>query len=79
MGHPLAPKLSDLSQDELLAKINELNQRLGLAYRWGRGDLAQQVHLLLEDYNYEYQERNRKQSEEMAKKNPNFNKLIDIK
>ena len=79
MGHPLAPQLSTLSQEELAKKVSELNQRLTLAYRWGRGDLVQQIYLLLEDYNYEIQERNRKQMEEMAKKNPNFDKLIDIK
>jgi hypothetical protein len=79
MSHPLTPNLSNLSQDELLKKISELNQRLSTAYRMGRSDMVNQIYLLLEDYNYEYQERNRKQAEEVAKKNPGFDKLIDIK
>jgi hypothetical protein len=79
MGHPLTPKLSDLSLDDLSKKINELNKRLSMAYRWGRGDLVNQVYLLLEDYQSELNERNRKQLEEMQKKNNNFDKLIDIK
>jgi endonuclease I len=79
MGHPLTPKLSDLSAEDLSKKISELTQRLNMAYRWGRGDIAQQIYMMLEDYNYELQERNRKQMEEMSKKNPGFDKLIDIK
>jgi len=79
MGHPLTPKLSNLSQEDLMAKISELNKRLTMAYRWGRGDLAQQVHMVLEDYQFELNERNRKQMEEMQKNNPNFDKIIDIK
>jgi hypothetical protein len=79
MGHPLAPPLSQLTLDELLTKQNELNQRLSMAYRWGRGDMVQQIYMLLEDYNIEIQERNRKQLEELQKNNPKFDKLIDIK
>ena len=79
MGHPLTPKLSDLSMEDLTKKISELNSRLSMAYRWGRGDLVSQVYLLLEDYNFELSERNRKQLEELQKNNPNFDKLIDIK
>jgi len=79
MGHPLTPNLSNLSTEELSKKVNDLNQRLSMAYRWGRGDLVQQIYLMLEDYNFEIKERTRKQMEETAKKNPNFDKLIDIK
>jgi hypothetical protein len=79
MGHPLAPPLSQLTLDELLTKQTELNQRLSMAYRWGRGDMVQQIYMLLEDYNTEIQERNRKQLEELQKNNPKFDKLIDIK
>jgi len=35
--------------------------------------------MMLDDYQFELNERTRKQMEEMAKKNPNFDKLIDIK
>jgi len=79
MGHPLTPVLSSLSQEELSKKISELNSRLSMAYRWGRGDIVQQIHMMLDDYQFELNERTRKQMEEMAKKNPNFDKLIDIK
>jgi hypothetical protein len=79
MTHPLTPALTNLSTEEINKKISELNSRLSMAYRWGRGDLVQQIYMLLEDYNFELQTRNQKQLEEMQKKNPNFKDIIDIK
>lgn len=78
MGHPLTPNLSSLSLDEVQKKISDLNQRLSSAYRMNRNDIVQQIYLLLEDYNNELQERNRKQLEEMQKNNKNFKDIIDI-
>lgn len=79
MAHPLTPNLTEVSTEDINKKISELNSRLSMSYRWGRGDLVQQIQMLLEDYNFELQMRNQKQLEEMQKKNPNFKDIIDIK
>ena len=67
MGHPLTPDLTKLSMDELTNKINDLGKRMTMAYRWGNPDMVNQLQLMMEDYQIELQERNRKQLEEMEK------------
>ena len=77
--HPLAPDLTELKDDELVKKISELSQRLSQSYRYGHGALAQQIHMLLEDYQAELGRRQQKQLEEMLSKNKQFKDIIDIK
>lgn len=77
--HPLAPKLSELSMEELTKKYNELNSKLNQAYRTGPFGIIPQMQMLLEDYQLELQERHRKQLEEMEKNSKNFKNIIDIK
>ena len=78
--HPLAPDLSDLSDDELQKKYNELNNRINTAYRMGNGDLVMQVQLLMQDYQMEIGARQRKMMEDLQKRaGKDFDDIIDIK
>lgn len=78
MGHPLTPDLSKLSMDELNQKYGDLMKRITVAYRMGQTDAIYQLQLLIEDYQSEINERNRKLIEEMEKNSKNFKGIIDI-
>ena len=54
MEHPLIPNLDDLSTEDLLAKINELNKKLSIAYRLANHDLCNQLRLAIESYQNKY-------------------------
>ena len=78
MGHPLTPDLTKLSMDEVVNKISDLQKRLTYAYRIGQSDMVGQIHMMMEDYQSELQERNRKQLAEMEKNSKQFKNIIDI-
>jgi hypothetical protein len=77
--HPLAPDLSNLTDDELHKKRAELNNRMMFAYRMGQGNIISQIQLLLGDYDIEIQKRNQKMFDDLQKNNKNFKDKIDIK
>jgi hypothetical protein len=79
MSHPLAPRLSELSTEELTKKYNELVAKMNQAYRMGPYGIIPQMQMLLEDYQLEMQNRHQKQLEEMEKNSKNFKNIIDIK
>ena len=79
MFHPLAPDLSGMSQDELNKKAAELSSRLNQAYRFGPSGAVQQIQMLQVHYQEELNRRYQKQMDDIAQKNPDFNKIIDIK
>jgi hypothetical protein len=72
MEHPLVGNLDSLTEQELLDKVNELNRKLGIAYRTGNGHLCNQLRMAIESYQTKYQDR--------IRKNPdtNFDDIIDI-
>ena len=76
--HPLVPELTNLSTEELHKKYNELTQKLNQAYRFGPRGAIPQMQMILENYRYEMDTRNRKIMEEMEAKNDKFKGLIDI-
>ena len=81
MFHPLAPDLSGLSSDELFKKYGELQKRFNQAYRFGPASAIPQLQMMMEHYQVEISERNRKQMEEMAAKEANgkgYKGIIDI-
>lgn len=78
MGHPLTPDLTKLTMDELTKKHSDLLSRITYAYRIGQADMVAQLQMLMEDYQNELNERNRKQLEEMNKASKNFKNIIDI-
>jgi len=77
--HPLVPDLSGLSTEELHKKYNELIQKLNQAYKFGPSGAIPQMQMILENYRYEMDVRNRKIMEEMEAKNDKFKGIIDIK
>lgn len=72
MEHPLIPSLDNLSADELLNKITELNKKLSIAYRTGNGDLCNQLRMAIESYQTKYNEKTRRDS------GTAFDDVIDI-
>jgi len=55
MEHPLMGNLSELKIEEIQNKISEINKRLAFAYRTGNQALINQLNMVLESYNAEYQ------------------------
>ena len=78
MGHPLTPNLSKLTMEELVKKQSELVSRMTYAYRIGQADMIGQLQLLMQDYQEEINNRNRRALEEMESKSKNFKNIIDI-
>lgn len=76
--HPLTPDLSKMTMDELVTKESELTKRMTFAYKMGRGDMVQQLQMLMGDYQTEIGKRNNKALEEMEKNSKQFKNIIDI-
>ena len=72
MEHPLIPNLDDLTDQQLLDKITELNKKLGIALRTGNAYLCNQLRMAIESYQNKYQERMRKNPD------TSFTDIIDI-
>jgi hypothetical protein len=64
--------------DELTKKHSDLLSRITYAYRIGQSDMVFQLQMIMEDYQSEMNERNRKQLAEMEKASKNFKNIIDI-
>lgn len=76
--HPLVSDLSGLSTEDLHKKYNELLQKYNQAHRFGPVSVLPQMQMILENYRYEMDVRNRKIMEEMEAKNDKFKGIIDI-
>ena len=57
MEHPLIGSLDELTEDQLSARINELNTKLGIAARTGNGHLCNQIRMAIETYQSKYQQK----------------------
>jgi|694.fasta_scaffold08495_11 uncharacterized protein YsxB (DUF464 family) len=75
--HPLAPNLSELKDDELHAKFQELNSKIQQAYRFRNHALLMQLQMLIEDYQNEIN--NRRKTLLDQKDTKNLSSLIKIK
>lgn len=78
MPHPLLHDLSVLTQDELNKKYAEISKKLIQAQRYGNPGIVNQLRMILTDYQYELEQRNRKIIEDAEKQNNNFKGIIDI-
>lgn len=80
--HPLAPNLHDVSMEELNTKYNDLTKRYNQAYKFGPQSILPQIEMMLDHYQNELNERNRRQLEEMNRKaeesGKGFKGIIDI-
>jgi hypothetical protein len=72
MEHPLISNLGQLTGQELMDKITELQKKLGIAYRTGNHHLCNQIRMALESYQTMYNEKMRKDPDN------NFDDVIDI-
>lgn len=72
MEHPLIHNLEDLSAQELLDKITELYKKLGIAARTGNGHMCDQIRMVIESYQTQYQVKTRRDD------NTPFDDVIDI-
>lgn len=77
--HPLVGNLEELSTEELHKKYNELLAKYNQAFRFGPTSIIPQMQMILENYRYEMDKRNRKVLDEMESKNAKLKGLIDIK
>lgn len=77
--HPLVGNLENLSNEELHQKYNDLMAKYNQAFRFGPTTIIPQMQMILENYRYEMDRRNRKTMEEIEQKNDKFKGLIDIK
>jgi hypothetical protein len=57
MDHPLISNIDHMSTDELGAKINDLNRKLGIAINSGNGHLCSQLRMAIETFQTKYQEK----------------------
>jgi hypothetical protein len=73
IDHPLVGSLKELSNDEISAKIAELNKKLGFALRTGNAELCHQLRLALTNFTSEQQNRLSKNA------NTPFDEVIDIR
>jgi len=72
MEHPLIGKLDEISAEELLNRITELNKKLTIAMRMGNAYLCDQIKMAIESHQVKYQEKIRTNPDN------NFNDVIDI-
>jgi len=72
MEHPLISNLDHMTEQELLDRVNELNKKLGIAYRIGNGHLCNQLRMAIETFQGKYLEKIRKNPDN------NFDEIIDI-
>lgn len=54
MEHPLIHNLEDLTEEDLSAKISDLNSKLFMAARTGNGYLCEQIRMAIESYQNRY-------------------------
>jgi hypothetical protein len=57
MEHPLISNLDDLSAEDLLNKVTELNKKLSIAMRTGNHYLCNQLRMAIESYQNKYNEK----------------------
>lgn len=76
--HPLAGDLTQLSDEELLKKVNELYDKLKSAYYMSNPSVSMQLRMLLENYRAEQQRRQQLSQEKFMQNNKKYADRIDI-
>lgn len=72
MEHPLVGSLKELTNEEISAKIAELNKKLGFAMRSNNNHMCNQLRLAISNFILEQQARLSKES------NTPYDQVIDI-
>jgi len=76
--HPLAGDLTQLSDEELVKKLNELYDKIKMNYHKSDANMSFQLRLLLEDYRAEHQRRMQAEQEKFIKNHKKIADRIDI-
>jgi len=72
-------KISELSEEDVVHKITDLQRRMGIAYQTGRTESVHQLQLLLDHYQEELHERVMKEQQKMIDDDPKLGRtVIDI-
>lgn len=77
MEHPLINDANDLTMEELVTRISDLQRKLIWAQRCNKA-LAQQIAMALETYNNTYQDRQREAWEASQQSGKDYSDRIDI-
>jgi len=72
MEHPLIPSLDNLTEEQLLERISELNKKLSIAWRMGNNDLCNQIRMAIDSHQMKYNDKIR------GNDNNNFDEIINI-
>ena len=72
MEHPLVSNLNDLTEEQLLEKVTELQRKLSIAYCTGNADLCNQIRMAIESFQTKYQDKIRRDDKN------NFDEIINI-
>ena len=75
MYNPLVTGITDLTDDELLSKVNELNTKMRQASQAGMYTAIGQITVVLNEYQEEMNRRHQKSLEEGKEK---YDELIDV-
>jgi len=78
MEHPLIGDISNLTVDELGAKVSDLQKKLGIAQRSGNGHLSNQIRMALETYYNAYHAKLQETYQKQNTSNIDFNDKINI-
>jgi hypothetical protein len=76
MFNPLIEKVSDLSDDDLMEKLNSLQKKLSQAASAGMFNSVNQIQVVLQEYQEEMSRRHRAAIDEGKDK---YDDLIDVK
>ena len=76
--HPLIPNLTELTEEDLLKKINDLHIRIRQAYNMPNPQVSMQLRMLLDDYQREYNNRMAELAKKFAEQSKKYVDKIDI-
>ena len=74
--HPLVTGLKELSNEELLTKMTELQTRLRSVMRMTNQTYAIQLRMILDDYQNEFNRRSQEAADKLAEKNKKPEKIV---
>ena len=78
MFNPLLPELSNLKNEDIDNKINELMRKYTIAARHGQGAVCSQIIVVLESYKAEQQKRYVESTRKLMSQSKNLDDYINV-
>jgi hypothetical protein len=78
MFNPLLTDLTQLKNDDIDNKINELMKKYTIAARSGQGGVCNQISIILDSYKDEQRRRHFAATQKMASQNKNLDDYINV-